>query len=158
MSRYQDAFKSYLEERGLRVTSQRMAVAARLNETPGHYSTEELYNALKGTEGVGQATVYRTLRLLVESGLALELQFSDGVARFEAKRASGARDHLVCRNCGAVIEIRNEQLGSLQSRLARDYGFRLDDQAVCLTGLCPACQAAPAIPGEPLSQPLPAAP
>lgn len=142
MHQYAEYFRRFLEEKGLHVTRQRLAIAEWLHETPGHHSIEELHDALREAEpGIGQATVYRTVKLLMDSGLLTEMRFADGMSRFEVIHPQRAHDHLVCRACGTVVEINSKKLSEAQIEAATEYGFVLSDRTRCLYGLCPACRA-----------------
>ena len=129
-----------MEENRLNVTRQRLSVAGVLEAMPGHHSIDELHDRLREVEpGIGQATVYRTLRLLGEAGLAVELRLGESACRFEAVQSSGQpHAHLVCRSCGAMIELPGG-LPELRDYLAACYGFNLEGQANCLFGLCARC-------------------
>ncbi|MDR1125101.1 MAG: transcriptional repressor [Deltaproteobacteria bacterium] len=140
MTSYQEQFRRYLEERGLKVTRQRLGVAGALQAMPGHHSIDALRDRLREAEpGIGQATVYRTLRLLGEAGLAVELRLGAGASRFEAVQAGcQPHYHLVCRNCGAMVELQGG-LPELRRDLAAHYGFSLEGQDNCLFGFCAHC-------------------
>jgi Fur family ferric uptake transcriptional regulator len=117
-----------------------MSIAAQLYAMRGHPTIGELYDEIKKTNpGMGMTTVYRTLRLLKDIGLVMELRGNEGPTRFEAVLAPRRHDHLVCRKCGAVIEICSRKLEQVQSELAREYDFFPEEQAHCVYGLCRAC-------------------
>ncbi len=137
-----DQVIGFLKENDLHLTRPRLSIAASLSALPGHHTIEELYDVLRETApGIGKATVYRTVKLLQEAGLAQEIPIKDGPSRFETSTNRKRHDHLVCRNCGAVVEIDGQSLETMQTRLARQHGFTLDDRTRCLYGLCPACSA-----------------
>ncbi|MDL2272640.1 transcriptional repressor [Desulfovibrio sp. OttesenSCG-928-I05] len=150
MHHYAEHFTHFLEGKGLHTTRQRLAIAELLHETPGHHSIEELYDILRETEpGIGQATVYRTVKLLMEAGLLAEMHFADGVSRFEVIHPQSAHDHLICRACGAVVEINSKKLSAAQIEVALEHGFILSDLTRCLYGLCAECRAAGAAGTQP---------
>lgn len=129
-------FRTVLRNRGLRLTRQREKVLMALLNSDDHVSAEELYARLGGRkEGIGTATVYRTLRLLVDSGLAEARQFGDGVHRFESA-ASEHHDHIICRDCGKVFEFENEEIEDLQEQVARGRGFEIVDHRLELYVRC----------------------
>ena len=132
----------YLTVQGLRSTSQRDLILKIFVDAGQHLSVEELYIRVKKTHpGIGYATVYRTLKLLAEAGLAEERRFEDGVTRFEYKNADTHHDHLICTRCGAIIEFENERIEALQNDVAREKGFKVRSHKLELYGLCAACQA-----------------
>ena len=141
MASYQDKFLRYMAEQGLNVTRQRLRIAEMFFAMQGHHTLDELYGVMRRSEpGLGQTTVYRTLKLLCEAGLALELQFGDGVARFEPVDAKAHHDHLICQKCGKTEEVHSEAIEVLQRELADSYGYRLLGHAHYLYGLCPDCR------------------
>lgn len=141
MASYQDKFLRYMADQGLNVTRQRLRIAEMFFCMQGHHTLDELYGAMRRSEpGLGQTTVYRTLKLLCEAGLALELQFGDGVARFEPVKAKAHHDHLICQKCGKAEEFRSEAIEVLQRELADSHGYQLLGHAHYLYGLCPECR------------------
>ncbi|MDR1920677.1 MAG: transcriptional repressor [Candidatus Adiutrix sp.] len=142
MNQYQMQFRNFMEDKGLRVTRQRLSVAGLLFEMTGHPTIVDLYVDLRATEtGISLATVYRTLKLLKDAGLAVEFQIDDGAARVEAVNTHTTHDHLICRNCGTVVEMHNPAIQKTQAQLAQEHGFILENQAYCVYGLCSDCHA-----------------
>lgn len=142
MTQFQEQFSDFIEDSGMRITKQRLSIARMISEIKGHPTCEEIYYELrKKDSSIGQATVYRTLKLLVSAGLVIELYGKDNAVRFEAVDLVKHHGHFVCRNCGAVVEIHCKDLKETQEKLAKEHGFFLDDQAYCLYGLCYACFA-----------------
>jgi Fur family transcriptional regulator, ferric uptake regulator len=136
------AFQAWLKERGLKATSQRDDIARVFFASRGHVSVEELYAAVKKVNPrVGYATVYRTLRLLKECGLALERHFNDGEARFErAEDEKHHHDHFICERCARIIEFSNPEIESLQESIARKLGFVTTRHRLELYGICRECR------------------
>jgi Fur family ferric uptake transcriptional regulator len=144
MDDYQKRFMVVMKERGLHITRQRLSIARMLHALRGHPSIDEVHAELKKTEpDVGLTTVYRTLRLLKDAGLAMELRGKEGTVRFEAVREPKRHAHLVCRHCGSVREICSRELEEARSALARQYAFSPEEEAHCIYGLCPACFSGP---------------
>ncbi len=136
-----DAFLRFMASRGLNVTSQRQAIAEIFFSLTGHHSLEEIYQQIfRRDPSIGQTTVYRTLKLLCEAGLASELHFGDGMARYEPARPDGHHDHLICQKCGKTVEICDERIEKIQKELAERYGFSLLGHVHNLYGLCDACR------------------
>ncbi len=110
-------------------------------QAEAHVSPEELYDKVKERDKtIGQATVYRTLKLFTESGIAREVDFRDGVTRFEQGYDHSHHDHLICRECGKNIEVVDEQIEELQKKLAEKYNFKLIDHEMYLYGECGECR------------------
>lgn len=132
---------SYLSGQGLRFTSQRDCVFKLFIDAGRHVSAEELYARVKKENPrIGYATVYRTLKLLAEAGLAEERRFHDGFTRFEYKNIGTHHDHLICTQCGVIIEFENERIEALQKDVARRKGFKVQSHKLELYGLCARCQ------------------
>ena len=135
-------FLDFMNRKGLNTTSQRRTIAEAFFELPGHHSLEEFYqHILQRDPGIGQTTVYRTLKLLCDAGLAMEIHFSDGITRYEVARPDSHHDHLGCLGCGKIVEICDPRIEKLQRELAEKYGFKLRGHVHNLYGLCAECRA-----------------
>ncbi|MBQ9406807.1 MAG: transcriptional repressor [Desulfovibrio sp.] len=134
-------FLEFMGRKGLNITQQRRSIAEAFFDLPGHHSLEEFYQHISQRDaGIGQTTVYRTLKLLCDAGLAMEIHFSDGITRYEIARPSKHHDHLVCLECGKIVEICDERIESIQKELAERYGFRLRGHVHNLYGICADCR------------------
>jgi len=135
-------FTSWLGERELPVTPQRLAIAEIVLSTDRNLSAEEIARELggRGTR-VGTATVYRTLDVLVESGLVVERDLGEGFLRYEPAREEPVHDYLECLACGAFEEFHDEGVDSLAARIAASHGFSRDHQRLVIHGFCRACRA-----------------
>lgn len=134
-------FKRFIAERTLRNTKQRMAVFETFLRMKGHPKIEEIYAEVrKKHPSVGYATIYRTMKLLVESGVAGMRQFSDGTSRFEALGVSGHHDHLICLKCSRIIEFENSEIEALQERVAREHEFMPSSHKLEIYGFCKKCR------------------
>ena len=132
-----ERWRTYIQDKRLNVTAQREAIVEQFLRTRDHVSIDELLNKVrKRNPRVGYATVYRTLKLLVDSGLAVERQFGDGQARFEV--VGDHHDHLICVKCGLILEFEDDEIERLQDRIAeRMGGFTVLRHRHELYGLCP---------------------
>ena len=131
-------FRDKLSDRGLKYTTQREAIASALLEGQGHFTLEQLLERAKELHPtVGYATVYRTMKLLTECGLAALRQFGDGQRVYELAADTAHHDHLICVECGKVLEFENEEIEQLQEKVARSFGFSLVRHKLELYGLCP---------------------
>jgi Fur family ferric uptake transcriptional regulator len=130
------------KERGLKSTAQRDDIARVFFSQGGHHSVEELYAAVKRVNPrVGYATVYRTLKLLKECGLAAERRFDDGQARYEPSEEQELHhDHIICERCGKIVEFNSQDLEAQQLRIARFLGFVLSRHRLELYGICAPCR------------------
>lgn len=135
-------FQRWLRDRGLKGTSQRDDIAHVFFDTERHVSVEELYHDVKRKNPrVGYATVYRTLKLLKECGLAAERHFDDGEARYEpAEDEKGHHDHCICERCGKIVEFENSEIEDLQEAAAKKLGFVITRHRLELYGICRDCR------------------
>ncbi|MGD9807590.1 MAG: Fur family transcriptional regulator [Deferribacterales bacterium] len=141
MKDIQKIFTEYLGKQKLRMTSQRELILKTLCKQKKHVTAEQLYEILKKTDKtIGHATVYRTLKLLTEAGIARELNFGEGSIRYEYDTGEEHHDHLVCVKCGENVEFFSEDIEKLQQYIADKYGYKLVDHSMNLYGTCPKCQ------------------
>jgi Fur family ferric uptake transcriptional regulator len=107
-----------------------------------HISVDELTGEVKRINPrIGYATVYRTLRLLRECGLAVERHFDDGEARFEkAGEETRHHDHFICERCGKIVEFTSQGVEALEERVARKLGFVVTRRRLELYGICRECR------------------
>ena len=122
------------------MTPQRSLILEHFLKCDGHVSAEDLYNRVRASNPeTGQATVYRTMKLFSEAGLAREVHFGDGVTRYEARHGHGHHDHLVCELCRKEVEFLDPAIEKLQEVQAQTHGFRLTGHRMILFGICPDC-------------------
>ncbi len=141
ISEKKELLKKYMEEKGLKSTSQREDIVNLFFKTNTHISLEELLKKVRRKNPrVGYATVYRTMRLLTECGLALERQFGDNQTRYEHLPDDSHHDHLICIKCGKIAEFANQRIEELQRDVAEKKGFKVIKHKMELYGLCSSCQ------------------
>lgn len=133
---------AYMVKKGLRSTDQRKLIVDTFFGVEHHVSIEELLAQVRAKDPrVGYATVYRTLKLLAECGVANERRFGDGLTRYELADDATHHDHLICIECGDIVEFEEPRIEELQERAAAKYGFLLRSHKHELYGVCPRCQA-----------------
>lgn len=136
-----ERFRRYLREHHLPVTRQREAVADVLFRSDNHLAVEVIERRLKERGArVGTATVYRTLELLLEAGLARAHDFGEGYRRFEPMPARPHHGHLVCSRCGRVTEFTNESLERILPIVADEHAFQHRRHRIEIYGLCRDCR------------------
>lgn len=135
------AFSEFLRRKGLRNTPQRNRIMEIFLNENGHLTIEQLYDHVHSEDpALGQATVYRTMKLLCDAGLAREVRFGDGIARYE-HAGSAHHDHLICERCGKNIEVVDPDIEVLQDALARKHGFTPTSHRLYMYGVCANCRA-----------------
>lgn len=123
----------------VRLTPQRQAVLDVLRASHDHPTAQDVLDRVRRTSpGIGAATVYRTLNLLVENGQALELALGDAAARYDANTVR--HDHVVCVRCGAAADVDAPLPGRLVRDVSEVSGFAVTGHDLRFTGLCPTCQ------------------
>jgi Fur family ferric uptake transcriptional regulator len=150
-------FRRYLKEQRLPVTHQREAIAQLVFSTVGHLSVEEIETTLRQAGNrLGKATIYRTLDLLVRSRLVVEHDFGEGFKRYENRILQDpVHEHLICLECGKVIEFQSWEVQDVQTRITARHGFKATRHKLEIYGLCRECQAAGAeLPDDGLTCPI----
>ncbi len=133
-------FAKFVAGRGLRHTKQRDLVVDAFLATERHVTVQELYDLVrKRRKGVGYATVARTVKLMSESGLCRQVDFGDGVLRYEHNYKHEHHDHLICVKCGRFEEIYSPELEEIQRELVTKYGYVQQSHELQIFGLCPEC-------------------
>jgi Fur family ferric uptake transcriptional regulator len=134
-------FSEHIQKSGLRHTAQRDLILEIFLRTEEHLSSEDLYWLVqKEDASVGHTTVYRTLKLLTEAGLAREVRFGDGKTYYEHHYNHEHHDHMICTNCGKVVEFFSPEIESLQETVAAEFGFKLTHHSMRILGFCQECQ------------------
>jgi len=127
--------------RGIRVTAQRVGILAALSEVSGHPSAQQVHErASVDLPGLNMATVYRTLYRMQEVGLVDLFSTATGVQRFAYRDPENPHAHLVCSQCGAVLELSPDLFQPLADSLLSQRGFELDARHVVLSGRCRSCR------------------
>jgi Fur family ferric uptake transcriptional regulator len=142
LDHFRELLQSHMERRGLRSTDQRKLIVETFFKSPNHISIEELLAQVRQQDPkVGYATVYRTLKLLAECGVALERKFGDGLTRYELADEASHHDHLICTSCSKIIEFEEPKIEELQEKIATRYGFELLSHKHEMYGTCAECIA-----------------
>jgi Fur family ferric uptake transcriptional regulator len=139
-----EQLRAYITQNGLKNSRQRDVIIETFIAAEGHLSVDELLERVRRFDPrVGQATVYRTMKLLAASGLAEARQFGDGHARYELTHGDEDEhhDHLICTTCGAIVEFVDREIERLQERVAAAHGFSIRHHKMELYGVCATCQA-----------------
>jgi Fur family transcriptional regulator, ferric uptake regulator len=137
-----DVLDAYMVEHGMRATEQRRLIIDAFMAAPPHVSIDELLAQVRQKDArIGYATVYRTLKILAECGIAHERHFDDGFARYELAGAASHHDHLICTACGKIVEFEESQIEDLQLEVADRHGFVVTHHRHELYGLCDECHA-----------------
>ena len=127
----------YMEARGLKHTRQRDRILEAFFEGGGHTSIDDLLVRVQGRmPGIGYATVYRSLKLFVEAGVAHERHFQDGQTRYEPVLTDEHHDHLICTSCDRIFEFEDPVIEARQAEVAARHGFRVTSHRHEIYGTC----------------------
>lgn len=134
-------FDEHIQATGLRRTGQRDLILEIFLSTEEHLTSEDLHSLVhKKDPSVGLTTVYRTLKLLTEAGLAREVRFGDNKTYYEHHYNHEHHDHMICTDCGKVIEFFSPAIEDLQDQMAGNFGFKPTHHSLRLWGVCSECQ------------------
>lgn len=137
MEEVRQAFSAFLRERGQRQTPERFAILDEVYSSPGHFDADELFVRLKQAGSrISRATVYNTLDLLLDCDLVVKHQFGRSQAKYERAYAYWQHDHLICLDCGEILEFCDPRLQSIQDTVGEIYGFEISHHALTLYGHC----------------------
>jgi len=133
-------FKRWISGEGLKATKQREEVLNIFLHSHGHKNLAQIYaQVMKVNPKIGYTTVYRTLKLLTRSGLAVQRKFADGETRYEPTSGRSHHDHLICLQCGKIIEFEDQTLEALQNGIAQRHRFKIFHHRMELYGRCEEC-------------------
>src|ERR1700752_4917799 len=141
MREAQEIFFKHLKRVGLKHTDQRDTILCTFLETRDHLSTDELFRLTRTKDpNIGFTTVYRTLKLLAECGLASEVAFHDGVARYEHQFNRRSHHHMVCTDCGSSVEFFSQEVGQLEQEIGKKYNYLTTRHTFQIYGVCEECR------------------
>ena len=134
-------FMDYLESKKLKLTQHRELIHDKFLTNEGQRSVEDIYRAVRSADPrIGYTTVYRTMKLLLDCGLAREIDLADGVTRYEHLYNHEHHDHMICMRCGDSIEFYNAEIEALQDAASEQLGFKVMDHRLQIYGLCKNCR------------------
>lgn len=137
-------FKQYLKDKRMLSSKQREQILDVFLKIEKHPTIDDIYGLVKKKNPkIGLATVYRAMRVICDAGLARETDFGDGIRRFEHKYQHEHHDHLVCLECGGIIEVISPEIEKLQGKLARKHKFTPLRHKMQIFGTCSRCRRKP---------------
>lgn len=135
-----EVLEKFIRAKGLRYTPQREDVLKVFLSVEKHVSADELYKLVRRKNPkIGYTTVYRTMRVLADAELCTEVDFDDGITRFEHKYAHEHHDHLICIKCKRCIEVLNPEIEKLQDVVASGKNFIPLKHKLQIFGVCGRC-------------------
>lgn len=132
-----EIFRSYLKEHKQRQTPERFMVLEEIYRADGHFDADDIFYRMEevGTR-VSRATVYNTLDLLVECGLVQRQQFGKSQYYYERAYAYQQHDHIICNDCGHVLEFCDPRIGEIQELLGKIHGMDIESHSLHFYGTC----------------------
>ena len=131
-------FLTFLEQKNLRLTTQRQAIVDTVFSTDKHFTAEQLLDwSRQRDKSVSRATVYRTLPLLTESGLVHEMDFGKDYKFYDPNYAEHPHhNHIICQDCEKIVEFESDKIEKLEDEISHKLGFSVKSQRVQITGTC----------------------
>ena len=134
-------FTDFLKKNNLKFTPERITVLDEIRNTDQHFEPESLLVRLKSKKvKISRATIYRTLELLVQSGLVKKNVFANGTTLYERKFGTRVHDHFLCEQCGRIIEFFDASLVEIHNRLAKKHQLVIHEYSHQIYGICQSCR------------------
>lgn len=133
----EEIFRKFLKQGKNRITPERFEVLEYALEHEGHFGADDLYIKMKNAKSrVSRATVYNTLELLVQCELISKRNFGDNITRYESNYKKQTHDHLICVDCGKIVEFSDSRIKKLPEQISEDLGFDFDSYSFNIFARC----------------------
>lgn len=140
-SKEKEVFRRFVRSQQMRFTPEREKVLEEVFSIHDHFDAEDLLLRMRDHDiRVSKATIYRTLALLAQAGLIREVIFGEKHGHYEHVLGHGHHDHMICLNCGRIIEFADETIERIQQKICDEHGFVPDRHKLEITGYCAECR------------------
>lgn len=133
-------FQEFLKKRGMRHTREREAIVKEILSTKSHFDVDELYVRLRKKNSVSKPSIYRTIPLLIEAGILMEVYLENGHMHYEHVYGRDHHCHLRCTKCRKILDVNDPRLGEIEKEIAEQHGFESDGHKLEISGICPNCR------------------
>jgi Fur family ferric uptake transcriptional regulator len=135
-----EIFRQFIKRKGLRNTPEREIIIEEIFLNHDHFDVEELYMRLRSkNRNISRASIYRTIPLLIESGLIKEVFFENGHLHYEHIYGHEHHCHLRCICCGVIVEFSEDEIFRIQDQIGKRHGFTVTSHRLEIMGYCPDC-------------------
>ena len=134
-----DTFRAFLKDRGHRITREREAIAEAVMLNRDHFDVDELFVSLRSKAGISKASIYRTIPILIESGVLAAVYLANGHMHYERVSECDYHSHLRCTTCGHIFEFSVPNLPELEKSIAKQKNFKSEGHKFEIWGLCAEC-------------------
>jgi Fur family ferric uptake transcriptional regulator len=132
-----EIFRTFLKAEKNRITPERFEVMDAALDYDGHFGADDLYIIMKNQDSsISRATVYKTLELLVQCDLLSKRHFGENITRYESSFKRQTHDHLICVDCGRIVEFSDEQIKSFPRKISEELGFDFESYSFNIFGRC----------------------
>lgn len=137
-----DLLRRRMAEKGLKTTPQRDELAGWIFQTHEHFTVEDIINAFREKgQKIAQATAYRVVQMMLELGLLLEHDFGKGYKYYEHTPGHEHHDHIICEDCGKILEFSDPELEALKQKITASHGFVMKKHYLNIYASCTRCPA-----------------
>jgi Fur family ferric uptake transcriptional regulator len=141
MKKHIQLFEQYMEKTGGRMTQQKIGIIEEIYKTRTHFEVESFIDKIRAKDKkFSRATVYRTIKQLLDAGLIQKIQTRDGKVYYERTPDLHPHDHLICNNCGKIFEIKDESVDLFLSKACDTLGFKPEYRSLHIYGQCSYCK------------------